>query len=35
VIVPLQGFIGDTIAGGYVAKYKLAELEAMEGNWTS
>jgi cytochrome d ubiquinol oxidase subunit I len=35
VIVPLQGFIGDSVAGNYVAKYKLPELEAMEGNWTS
>jgi cytochrome bd ubiquinol oxidase subunit I len=34
VVVPLQGFIGDSVAG-YVAKYKLPELEAMEGNWTS
>jgi cytochrome bd ubiquinol oxidase subunit I len=34
VIVPLQGFIGDNVAS-YVAKYKLPELEAFEGNWTS
>jgi cytochrome bd ubiquinol oxidase subunit I len=34
VILPLQGFIGDSVAG-YVAKYKLPELEAMEGNWSS
>jgi cytochrome d ubiquinol oxidase subunit I len=34
VVVPLQGFLGDTEAG-YVAKYKLPELEAIEGNWTS
>jgi cytochrome bd ubiquinol oxidase subunit I len=34
VVVPLQGFIGDNVAA-YVAKYKLPELEAMEGNWTS
>jgi cytochrome d ubiquinol oxidase subunit I len=34
VVVPLQGFLGDTVAG-YVAKYKLPELEAIEGNWTS
>jgi cytochrome bd ubiquinol oxidase subunit I len=34
VIVPLQGFIGDNVAS-YVAQYKLPELEAMEGNWTS
>jgi cytochrome d ubiquinol oxidase subunit I len=35
VIVPLQGFLGDTVALGYVAKYKLPELEAMEGFWNS
>jgi len=34
VAVPLQGFIGDNVAG-YVAKYKLPELESMEGNFTS
>jgi cytochrome d ubiquinol oxidase subunit I len=34
VVVPVQGFIGDNVAG-YVAKYKLPELEAFEGNWTS
>jgi cytochrome d ubiquinol oxidase subunit I len=35
VILPLQGFLGDNVAGEYVAKYKLPELEAMEGNWSS
>jgi cytochrome d ubiquinol oxidase subunit I len=35
VLVPLQIYIGDEVAGGYVAKYKLPQLEAMEGNWTS
>jgi cytochrome d ubiquinol oxidase subunit I len=35
VIVPLQGYIGDHVAGDYVAKYKLPQLEAMEGNWDS
>jgi cytochrome bd ubiquinol oxidase subunit I len=34
VILPLQGFIGDSVAS-YVAKYKLPELEALEGNWRS
>jgi cytochrome bd ubiquinol oxidase subunit I len=34
LVVPLQGFLGDTVAG-YVAKYKLPELEALEGNWNS
>jgi len=27
--------VGDDVAGGYVAKYKLPQLEAMEGNWSS
>jgi cytochrome bd ubiquinol oxidase subunit I len=35
VVVPLQGFIGDHVAGDYVAKYKLPQIEAMEGNWNS
>ena len=35
ILVPLQIFIGDTVAGGYVAKYKLPEIEAMGGNWSS
>ena len=35
VLVPLQMYIGDAVAGNYVAKYKPAEIEAMEGNWTS
>ncbi|MEA2151573.1 MAG: cytochrome bd ubiquinol oxidase subunit [Solirubrobacteraceae bacterium] len=35
VLVPLQIYIGDDVAGGYVAKYKLPQLEAMEGNWSS
>src|SRR5215217_3505376 len=35
VLVPLQIFVGDDVAGGYVAKYKLPQLEAMEGNWSS
>ena len=35
VVVPIQGFLGDTVALGYVAKYKLPELEAMEGFWDS
>jgi cytochrome bd ubiquinol oxidase subunit I len=34
ILVPLQIFIGDNVAG-YVAKYKLPQLEAMEGNWNS
>ena len=34
ILVPLQIFIGDNVAG-YVATYKLAQLEAMEGNWNS
>jgi cytochrome d ubiquinol oxidase subunit I len=34
VLVPLQIFIGDNVAG-YVVKYKLPQLEAMEGNWNS
>jgi cytochrome bd ubiquinol oxidase subunit I len=33
ILVPLQIFIGDSVAGDYVAKYKLPQLEAMEGNW--
>jgi cytochrome d ubiquinol oxidase subunit I len=35
VALPLQMFLGDTAAGSYVAKYKLPELIAMEGNWNS
>jgi cytochrome d ubiquinol oxidase subunit I len=35
LLVPLQMFIGDHVAGDYVAKYKLPQLEAMEGNWNS
>ncbi|MEA2189460.1 MAG: cytochrome bd ubiquinol oxidase subunit [Solirubrobacteraceae bacterium] len=35
VLVPLQIYIGDSVAGGYVAKYKLPQLEAMGGNWNS
>jgi cytochrome d ubiquinol oxidase subunit I len=35
ILVPVQMFIGDNVAGGYVAKYKLPQLEAMEGNWDS
>jgi cytochrome bd ubiquinol oxidase subunit I len=35
LVVPIQGFIGDSVAGAYVAPYKLPEIEAMEGNWTS
>jgi cytochrome bd ubiquinol oxidase subunit I len=35
VIVPLQGFVGDSVDGTYVIKYKLPEIEAMEGNWNS
>ena len=35
ILVPVQMFIGDNVAGGYVAKYKLSQLEAMEGNWDS
>jgi cytochrome bd ubiquinol oxidase subunit I len=35
VALPLQMFLGDTAAGTYVAKYKLPELIAMEGNWNS
>jgi cytochrome d ubiquinol oxidase subunit I len=34
VAVPLQMFLGDS-AANYVAKYKLPELIAMEGNWNS
>jgi cytochrome d ubiquinol oxidase subunit I len=34
LLVPLQIFVGDNVAG-YVATYKLPQLEAMEGNWTS
>jgi cytochrome d ubiquinol oxidase subunit I len=34
VLLPLQGFIGDNVAGTYVAKYKLPEILAMEGNWS-
>jgi cytochrome d ubiquinol oxidase subunit I len=34
ILVPLQIFIGDNVAG-YVAAYKLPQLEAMEGNWNS
>jgi cytochrome d ubiquinol oxidase subunit I len=34
VILPLQGYIGDNVAA-YVGKYKLPQLEAMEGNWNS
>jgi cytochrome d ubiquinol oxidase subunit I len=35
LLVPMQMFIGDNVAGDYVAKYKLPQLEAMEGNWDS
>jgi cytochrome d ubiquinol oxidase subunit I len=35
LLVPLQMLIGDHVAGDYVAKYKLPQLEAMEGNWNS
>jgi cytochrome d ubiquinol oxidase subunit I len=35
ILVPLQMFVGDHVAGDYVAKYKLSQLEAMEGNWNS
>jgi cytochrome d ubiquinol oxidase subunit I len=35
VILPVQGFIGDTVALDYVGKYKLPQLEAMEGFWNS
>jgi cytochrome d ubiquinol oxidase subunit I len=35
LLVPMQMFIGDNVAGGYVARYKLPQLEAMEGNWAS
>jgi cytochrome d ubiquinol oxidase subunit I len=34
ILVPLQIYIGDNVAG-YVATYKLPQLEAMEGNWNS
>jgi cytochrome d ubiquinol oxidase subunit I len=34
ILVPLQIYIGDHVAG-YVATYKLPQLEAMEGNWNS
>jgi cytochrome d ubiquinol oxidase subunit I len=32
VILPVQGFIGDSVVS-YVAKYKLPQFEAQEGNW--
>jgi cytochrome d ubiquinol oxidase subunit I len=35
LLVPVQMFIGDHVAGDYVGKYKLPQLEAMEGNWNS
>jgi len=34
IILPLQGYVGDHVAG-YVAKYKPAQFQAMEGNWDS
>jgi cytochrome d ubiquinol oxidase subunit I len=34
VVLPLQGYIGDDVAT-YVAKYKPAQFQAMEGNWNS
>ena len=34
VVLPLQGFIGDNVAG-YVVKYKGPQALAMEGNWDS
>jgi cytochrome d ubiquinol oxidase subunit I len=33
LLVPLQGYIGDTVASGYVAKYKAPQSVAEEGNW--
>jgi cytochrome d ubiquinol oxidase subunit I len=32
VVLPLQGFIGDSVVS-YVAKYKLPQFQAQEGNW--
>jgi cytochrome bd ubiquinol oxidase subunit I len=33
ILVPLQMFIGDHVAGDYVFKYKPPQAVAMEGNW--
>jgi cytochrome d ubiquinol oxidase subunit I len=35
VLLPIQMYVGDTVVNTYVVKYKLPELEAMEGNWSS
>jgi cytochrome bd ubiquinol oxidase subunit I len=35
ILVPVQMFIGDHVAGDYVFKYKPPQALAMEGNWNS
>jgi cytochrome d ubiquinol oxidase subunit I len=35
LLVPVQMFIGDHVAGDYVFKYKAPQAVAMEGNWNS
>jgi cytochrome bd ubiquinol oxidase subunit I len=35
ILVPVQMFIGDHVAGDYVFKYKPPQAVAMEGNWNS
>jgi cytochrome d ubiquinol oxidase subunit I len=35
ILVPVQMFIGDHVAGDYVFKYKPSQGLAMEGNWNS
>jgi cytochrome d ubiquinol oxidase subunit I len=35
LLVPVQMFIGDHVAGDYVFKYKPPQAVAMEGNWNS
>jgi cytochrome d ubiquinol oxidase subunit I len=35
ILLPLQMYLGDSVAGQYVAAYQLPKLEAFEGNWTS
>jgi cytochrome d ubiquinol oxidase subunit I len=35
ILIPVQMYLGDSIAAGYVIPYQLPKLEALEGDWTS
>jgi cytochrome bd ubiquinol oxidase subunit I len=35
ILLPVQMYLGDTVAVQYIEKYQMPKLEALEGNWTS